>query len=93
MREITHLVLLSRVSCGIAKKLTEHELRLASGDCSSHRKKMLSGAPRRTVGVGIGSECEELNVSKSSPLHPVERTSMRRAAISLMGQQRKYQHH
>jgi hypothetical protein len=33
-------------------------------------------------------KCEELNVSKSRPLCRTERTSMRRAATSLMGQKR-----
>ena len=36
--------------------------------------------------VRVGSKSEELNVSKSNPLSPIERTSMRRAATSLMGQ-------
>jgi hypothetical protein len=35
--------------------------------------------------VGSGSKCEKLNVSKSSPLCLTERTSIRRAASSLMG--------
>jgi hypothetical protein len=42
-----------------------------------------------SVGAGLGKfvGCEELNVTKSSPLHPAEPTSMRPAATSLMGQQ------
>lgn len=39
----------------------------------------------------FGSKCEELNVSRFSPLCPIERTSMRRAANSLMGQERSYE--
>jgi hypothetical protein len=39
-----------------------------------------------------GSKCEELNVSKSSPLRPTERTSMRRAATSLNGMDRPRSH-
>ena len=35
--------------------------------------------------VGNELKCEELNVSKSSPICPTERPSMRRAATSLMG--------
>jgi hypothetical protein len=37
------------------------------------------------LNVRFGSKREELNVSKSGPLCPIERTSMRRAATSLMG--------
>ena len=37
-----------------------------------------------------GSKCEELNVS--TPLCPIERTSMERAATPLMGHQRKGSH-
>jgi hypothetical protein len=71
MREITHLVLLGRVSGGTAKKgdieLSEQELRRASGGIrawpSRYRrglllapqKSMLSGTPRCTVRVGDGS--------------------------------------
>ena len=52
-----------------------------------------TGKPLRGVVIGgievaFGSKCEELNVRKSSPLRPTERTSMRRAATSLMGQSR-----
>jgi hypothetical protein len=36
--------------------------------------------------VRVGSKCEKLNVSKSSPLCPIERTSMGHAGTSLMGQ-------
>ncbi len=36
----------------------------------------------------FGSNCEELNVSKPSPLRTRERTSMMRAATSLMGHNR-----
>jgi hypothetical protein len=39
------------------------------------------------IEVAYGSKCEELNVSKSSPPRPTERTSMRRAATSPMGQE------
>ena len=39
--------------------------------------------------VPYRSKCEELRVSKFSPLCPAERTSMRRVATSLMGQERK----
>jgi hypothetical protein len=35
-----------------------------------------------------GSKCEELSVSKSSPLRPAKRTAMRGVATSLMGQLR-----
>jgi hypothetical protein len=35
---------------------------------------------------GYGSKREELKLSKSSPLHPTERTSMGRVVTSLMGQ-------
>jgi hypothetical protein len=34
-----------------------------------------------------GSKCEELGLSNTSPLPPTKRTSMRRFATSLMGQQ------
>jgi hypothetical protein len=35
--------------------------------------------------VAVGSKCEKLNVSKSGPLCPIERTSMGRTGTSLMG--------
>ncbi len=35
---------------------------------------------------GYGSKCEELRVSKVSPLYPTKRTSMKGVATSLMGQ-------
>src|SRR5215471_7434841 len=35
--------------------------------------------------VRFGSKCEELNMSKSSPLYPTFRTSTRRVDTSLMG--------
>jgi hypothetical protein len=38
------------------------------------------------VTIRFGSQCEELNVSKSSPLRLGERTSVKRAATSQMGQ-------
>src|SRR5262249_1776854 len=37
------------------------------------------------VNVSCGSKCEELNVSKSGPLYPTDRTSTRRADTSRMG--------
>ena len=40
--------------------------------------------------VWVGSKREELNVSKSSPLCLGELTSKRRAATSLVGQQRSF---
>jgi hypothetical protein len=40
--------------------------------------------------VGSGSKSEELNVSKPSPLSSTERTSITRAATSLMGQRRQF---
>ena len=39
--------------------------------------------------VADGSKCEELRVSKSSPLRPTKRASMRGVVTSLMGQARK----
>jgi hypothetical protein len=36
--------------------------------------------------VRVGSKREELSVSKSRPLYPAKRTSMRGVATSLMGQ-------
>ena len=44
-----------------------------------------------TADVRCGSKCEKLNVSKSSPLCPIERTSMGRAGTSLMGHGRLMQ--
>jgi hypothetical protein len=41
---------------------------------------------RRTADVCSGSKREELSVSKSRPLYPAKRTSMRGVATSLMGQ-------
>ncbi|MEY9161878.1 hypothetical protein ABIG04_010252 [Bradyrhizobium japonicum] len=38
--------------------------------------------------VWVGSTCEELNLSKSSPQCLTEQTSLGRAAISLMGHER-----
>ena len=38
--------------------------------------------------VGVGSKCEELNLSKSSPPCPNKRTSMRCATTSLLGHER-----
>jgi hypothetical protein len=45
---------------------------------------MLSYEP---VNARSGSKCEELRVSKSSPLHPTKRTSTRSVVTSLMGYQ------
>lgn len=44
------------------------------------------GASLAIANVCTGSKCEELSVSKSSPLCPNERTSMRRAAAFLKGE-------
>jgi hypothetical protein len=48
----------------------------------------------RTISIGRHpkpcTKCEELNVSKSGPLCPNERTSTRRVATSLMGHTRKW---
>jgi hypothetical protein len=38
----------------------------------------------------MGSQCEELNVSKSSPLRLGERTLVKRAATSPLGQKRPF---
>jgi hypothetical protein len=40
--------------------------------------------------VSIGSKCEELRVSKVSPLYPTKRTSMKGVATSLMGEKRTF---
>ena len=47
--------------------------------------------PVKTNGsdVRLGSKCEELNLSKSSPPCPNERTSTKCVATSLMGQSTK----
>ncbi|MGY3116697.1 hypothetical protein ACVWXQ_000632 [Bradyrhizobium sp. S3.14.4] len=40
---------------------------------------------KATREVGFGSKCEELRVSKISPLHPTKPTSMKGVVTSLMG--------
>ena len=40
------------------------------------------------IDVAEGSKREKLKLSKSSPLHPTERTEVGRVATSLMGQMR-----
>jgi len=51
------------------------------------RAKFLMSAPKpKRREVRSGSKCEELNLSKSGPPCLTERTSMRCAATSLMGQ-------
>jgi hypothetical protein len=54
---------------------------------AEHDPAVLRLAPRKRtlLGARVGSKCEELNVSESGRLGPVERTWMRRVATSLMG--------
>lgn len=40
----------------------------------------------RSLNDRFGSKCEDFRLSKSSPLHPTERTLVTCAATSLMGQ-------
>src|SRR4051795_5623049 len=74
---------------------------MARSKCSNQRPDTLMQDRRRqfdeillqrTAGPYIGSQCEELNLSKSSPPCPNERTSTKYAATSLMGQERTCRH-
>jgi hypothetical protein len=65
----------------------------ARGRASAGMNRKRRGGRHSGCKVSFGSKCEELNMSKSGPLHPAERTSTRRAATSLKGQERNCRSH
>jgi len=80
--------------CARSSPLPAQERRVLAkrpGTPDLRTRRLVSVSEVRTVWSATsapGSKCEELNVSKTSPLCPTIRTSTRRAATSLMGQER-----
>ncbi len=61
---------------------------ITPGITPKFRRPQVCRSPTLVVDVRCGSKYEKLTLSKFRPLCPIERTSMRRAAPSLMGQLR-----
>ena len=72
------------LNCGDLVKFFNSEAGFKVGDHvrhSPHKQLMLEFKAAREV--GFGSKCEELRVSKISPLHPTKPTSMKGVVTSL----------